>query len=58
MKTRFLITLLLIAIATFSTTAQEIQSIFNGAKTTGGYGALSNKFTTIQGQYANMCEVY
>ncbi|MDZ7646633.1 MAG: hypothetical protein U5K54_05310 [Cytophagales bacterium] len=25
---------------------------------TGGHGALSNKFTTIQGQYANLSEVY
>ena len=58
MKTRFSITLSFIALVIFTSSAQEIQSIFNGAKTTGGYGALSNKFTTIQGQYANMCEVY
>lgn len=57
MKTRFLVTLLLLVVVS-AVSAQEIQSIFKDAKTTGGYGALSNKFTTIQGQYANLCEVY
>jgi hypothetical protein len=58
MKSRFLITLLLLVVVVYAASAQEIQSVFKGAKTTGGYGALANKFTTIQGQYANLCEVY
>ncbi len=58
MKPRFLVILFLAGMVAFAASAQEVQSIFKGAKTTGGYGALSNKFTTIQGQYANLCEVY
>jgi len=58
MKTRFLITYLCIALFAYSASAQEVQSVFRGAKATGGYGAIANKFTTIQGQSANICEVY
>lgn len=40
--------------------AQEVQTVFkgNGIKRSGGYAALSNKFTTINGDYANMPEIY
>ena len=39
--------------------SQEIQTLFRGGHTSsGGYGAISNKFTTIRGQYANIVEVY
>lgn len=36
--------------------AQEIQTLFKGRVT--GYGAISNKFTTIGGDYANIVELY
>jgi len=36
----------------------EIKTIFRNNGSTGGYAAFSNKFTTINGDYANMVEVY
>ncbi|HCM77190.1 MAG TPA: hypothetical protein DIS90_12455 [Cytophagales bacterium] len=38
----------------------EIQTLFknNPVRTSGGYGAISNKFTTIKGEYANLVEMY
>ncbi|HYF69544.1 MAG TPA: hypothetical protein VD884_15470 [Ohtaekwangia sp.] len=38
--------------------AQEIQTLFKGYQSSGGYGAISNKFTTIKGEYANLAEIY
>lgn len=41
--------------------AQEgrVQTIFNGSlKSSGGYAALANKFTTIRGDYANLAGLY
>src|SRR6187431_2071722 len=39
--------------------SQEIQTLFRGSHAeSGGYGAISNKFTTIRGQFANIVEVY
>jgi hypothetical protein len=37
-----------------------IKTIFNnnGARASGGYAALSNKFTTVNGDYANMVQFY
>jgi hypothetical protein len=58
MKPRFFLTNLFIALVAFTATAQEIQSIFANGKDTGGYGALSNKFSYIGGEFANICEVY
>lgn len=58
MKTRLFATLSLLFALSFAAEAQEIQSLFSRARTTGGYGAISNKFTTIGGEYANICEVY
>jgi len=58
MKTRFILTNLFIALVAFTTSAQEVQSIFANGRDTGGYGALSNKFTYIGGEFANLCEVY
>ena len=37
---------------------QEIKTVFKGAKSSGGYGALTNKFSYIDGQYANIVGVY
>ena len=41
------------------TKSNEIKTIFRSGKyASGGYAALNNKFTTINGQFANMPEVY
>ncbi|HYG18423.1 MAG TPA: hypothetical protein VD816_05815 [Ohtaekwangia sp.] len=37
---------------------QEIQTVFRPTHASGGYGALTNKFTTIRGEYANIAGVY
>jgi len=58
MKTRFVLTSFFITIMTITTMAQEVQSIFGNGRDTGGYGAISNKFTYIGGEFANICEVY
>jgi hypothetical protein len=58
MKTRLLLTNLFVALIIFTGSAQEVQSIFGNGRATGGYGALSNKFTTIGGEFANISEVY
>jgi hypothetical protein len=38
--------------------AQEIQTLFKDSQKPTGYGALTNKFTMIGGQYANMVGAY
>ncbi len=38
-------------------TAQEIQTVFKPGRS-GGYGAITNSFTTINGKYANMVGFY
>ena len=52
-----IVILLLVLISSFSQ-AQEMQTLFKGARSSGGYAALSNKFTAIDGEYANMVELY
>jgi len=37
---------------------QEIQTVFKKGNSSGGYGAITNKFTTINGEYANLAGVY
>ncbi len=39
---------------------KELQTIFkkNPVRSSGGYGAISNKLTTINGHYANLVEIY
>ncbi len=49
---------LMIIVLSFSTHAQELQTLFGKGKSSGCYGVLSNKFTTIGGDYANISEVY
>jgi hypothetical protein len=51
---------LFVLLCSLAAGAQENQTIFNsaGVKNSGGYGALSNKFTTINGMFANLPEVY
>lgn len=63
MKTKSILPVILVfaAISAFAQTENhEINTIFNSArsKPLGGYGAISNKFTEINGQYANIVEVY
>ena len=36
----------------------SIQTLFSGPSHSGGYGAVSNKFTSINGEFANMVELY
>jgi hypothetical protein len=57
MKMIFISTLLMWLLSPESN-AQEIQTLFKGTQPSGGYGALSNKFTTINGEYANLAEIY
>ena len=38
--------------------SHHIQTVFKGGSASGGYGALTNKFTTIGGEFANMAGVY
>jgi len=57
MNKKLILTLLILLTAKIYSTAQEIQTLFKTGRS-GGYGAISNKFTTIRGDYANMVEVY
>jgi hypothetical protein len=52
-------TMVLLFFASF-THAQDIQTVFkgNGNGRVGGYGAITNQFTTIRGKYANLAGVY
>lgn len=39
--------------------AEPIQTVFKGSRwSSGGYGAITNSFTTIRGEYANLVGVY
>lgn len=46
-----------VLLVTGSLCAQEIQTLFRHSSVT-GYGALTNKFTAIRGEFANITEVY
>ncbi|HKH60683.1 MAG TPA: hypothetical protein VKA49_07620 [Flavitalea sp.] len=51
----------LITILSLQAVAQEgdVQTIFKGnLRTSGGYGAVTNKFTTIRGEYTNLAGLY
>lgn len=63
MKTRsilFLVLLFVSASAFAQTNEYPIETIFSSgkSKSSGGYGAITNKFTTIDGRTANIVEVY
>lgn len=61
---------LIVALGVFQATAQEtpqttdtdnyqMSTLFKGGhKSSGGYGAITNKFTTINGKFANLAGVY
>jgi hypothetical protein len=57
MKKHIVITFLMLLTAAHIN-AQEIQTLFKGHQSITGYGAVSNKFTSIRGEFANMAEVY
>src|SRR5688572_26240282 len=59
-RSLLLITILLILLSTISLWAQDdhIQTIFGRSHSSGGYGALFNKFTKIDGKFANISGVY
>jgi hypothetical protein len=52
--------LLLVSISSFSQEQHEIKTVFgkSGLKASGGYGAISNKFTTINGEFTDLVEIY
>lgn len=56
MKTRLLVACFTLLVA--HANAQEIRTLFGQGDVTGGYGALTNKFTTIGGEFANLSGVY
>lgn len=60
MKTKFTAILVLFLVWCGSAGAQDIETVFRGSNgvSIGGYGAMSNKFTKIRGEYANFVEVY
>jgi hypothetical protein len=56
---RNIFTFLLILAGGITAHGQEIQTVFrNNHSGNGGYGALTNKFTTINGEFANLCGIY
>jgi hypothetical protein len=57
MKKILVLTPLILLVSIVYSNAQEIQTLFKPGKS-GGYGAISNKFTTIGGNFANIVEGY
>ncbi|MEQ8364755.1 MAG: hypothetical protein RH948_17910 [Cyclobacteriaceae bacterium] len=65
---RIIILILLVGFASVTSFGQtqdengggEIQTLFNRnpIRSSGGYGAITNKFTSINGEYANIVEMY
>lgn len=52
-------TLLIIISTQILAQRNSVQTVFkSGLQSSGGYGALTNKFTTIRGKYANIAGVY
>jgi hypothetical protein len=54
---RRIICVIIFTTSVFTLLGQEIQTIFKHGRV-GGYGAISNKFTHIGGQFANMPMIY
>jgi hypothetical protein len=57
MKT-ILLPFAIVLLVAIESRAQEVQTLFKSSRPSGGYVALSNKFTTIKGEYANIAELY
>lgn len=58
MKKTTLLIVLMTCLSSILVHAQEIQTVFRGPHSSGGYGAITNKFTYINGNYANMVGMY
>lgn len=58
MKRQCILSTLFLLIAGSVSFAQEIQTIFHNPHSSGGYGALTNKFTQIRGEFANISGIY
>lgn len=61
MKKQITFTLLLLgSLLACDAIGQQMQTVFkgNGIQRSGGYAAIANKFTTINGDYANIAEIY
>lgn len=61
MKTFIKVLLVLVILSgSIASQAQEVQSLLGGGriKSSGGYGALTNKITEINGEYANLAGLY
>ncbi|HEY5823352.1 MAG TPA: hypothetical protein VIT44_03245 [Cyclobacteriaceae bacterium] len=52
--------ILILLLSCFHSYSQEIKTLFkkDGTNSHGGYGAISNKFTRIGGDFANLAEIY
>jgi hypothetical protein len=58
MKKLYFLMMVLLGTTIQQVVGQEIQTIFRNPGTSGGYAGFSNKFTMINGGYANLAEVY
>lgn len=58
LKLTAIVTFVLFNTAVFAQDSDYIQTVFKGGHASGGYGALTNKFTTLGGDYANLAGVY
>lgn len=58
MKKLLILAFLPLLLFNTNTYSQEIQTLFRTSAPSGGYAGISNKFTTIRGEYANLAEVY
>lgn len=59
-RTLLALTILCCMLSGIESRSQQVQTVFSGSKIkrSGGYAAISNKFTTINGDFANMPEIY
>ncbi len=57
MKTNLTLTIAILLVSASLSKAQEIQTLFKPGKS-GGYGAITNSFTSIDGNFANLVGVY
>ncbi|WP_290792258.1 hypothetical protein [Flavihumibacter sp. UBA7668] len=60
MTIKSILAAMLLFLASLELSAQKNETLFksNGIRKSGGYGAISNKFTRINGEFANINEVY
>jgi hypothetical protein len=60
MTIKSMLAAVLLILAGLELSAQKNETLFksNGIRKSGGYGAISNKFTRINGEFANINEVY